>query len=110
MADVTVNAQLDAACEKFRKILEKQLVRIEDMKSQGDFVDYAKVETLRIGVCGGDGIGPTITAEARRVLEFMLADMVAAGNSFNGGLAVALTEGKSLRKSVKFANARARFP
>ena len=36
--------------------------------------------------------------------------MVAAGNSFNGGLAVALTEGKSLRKSVKFANARARFP
>ena len=33
MADVTVNAQLDAACEKFRKILEKQLVRVEDMKS-----------------------------------------------------------------------------
>ena len=79
MADVTVNAQLDAACEKFRKILEKQLTRVEDMKSQGDFVDYSKIETLRIGVCGGDGIGPTITAEARRVLEFMLADMVAAG-------------------------------
>ncbi|MBQ9745994.1 MAG: isocitrate/isopropylmalate dehydrogenase family protein, partial [Clostridia bacterium] len=79
MADVTVNAQLDAACEKFRKILEKQLVRVEDMKSQGDFVDYNKIETLRIGVCGGDGIGPTITAEARRVLEFMLADMVESG-------------------------------
>ena len=79
MADITVNAQLDAACEKFRKILEKQLVRIEDMKSQGDFVDYNALDKIRIGVCGGDGIGPTITAEARRVLEFMLADMVAAG-------------------------------
>ena len=79
MADVTVNAQLDAACEKFRKILEKQLTRVEDMKSQGDFVDYDNLGKIRIGVCGGDGIGPTITAEARRVLEFMLADMVEAG-------------------------------
>ena len=73
------NAQLEEACAKFRKILEDQLVRVEDMKSQGDFVDYASLDTLRIGVCGGDGIGPIISAEARRVLEFMLADMVESG-------------------------------
>jgi ribokinase len=30
---------------------------------------------------------------------------VAAGDSFNGALAVALTEGKSLSEAVKFANA-----
>ena len=70
---------LDEACAKFRKILEKQLTRVEDMKSQGDFVDYATLKTIRIGVCGGDGIGPTITAEARRVLEFMLDDLVKSG-------------------------------
>ena len=70
--------ELDLALEKFRKILEKQLVRVEDMKAQGDFVDYAALDTIKIGVCGGDGIGPTISAEARRVLEFMLADMVEA--------------------------------
>ena len=70
---------LDLACEKFRKILEDQLVRIEDMKSQGDFVDYASLDKLIIGVCGGDGIGPIISAEAERVLEFMLADLVEAG-------------------------------
>ena len=70
---------LDEACAKFRKILEKQLARVEDMKSQGDFVDYASLKTIRIGVCGGDGIGPTITAEARRVLEFMLDDLVKSG-------------------------------
>ena len=71
--------ELDLACEKFRAILEKQLVRVEDMKSQGDFTDYAALETLKIGVCGGDGIGPIITKEAERVLRFILADEVAAG-------------------------------
>ena len=71
--------ELDLALEKFRKILEKQLVRVEDMKAQGDFVDYAALDTIKIGVCGGDGIGPTISAEARRVLEFMLDDLVKSG-------------------------------
>ena len=71
--------ELDLACEKFRKILEEQLVRVEDMKSQGDFVDYASLDKLIIGVCGGDGIGPIISAEAERVLAFMLSDLVDAG-------------------------------
>ena len=77
MADYKEN--LDLACEKFRKILEGQLKRIEDMKSQGDFTDYAAIDTIKIGVCGGDGIGPIITAEAARVLEFMLSDLVQSG-------------------------------
>ncbi|MBQ9729888.1 MAG: isocitrate/isopropylmalate dehydrogenase family protein [Clostridia bacterium] len=72
-------AELSVAMEKFKKILEDQLVRIEDMKAQGDFVDYAALKTLRIGVCVGDGIGPTISAQARRVLEFVLADLVESG-------------------------------
>ena len=71
--------QLDLACEKFRHVLEGQLARVEDMKSQGDFVDYSALKTIRIGVCGGDGIGPTITAEAKRVLEFLLEDEVKRG-------------------------------
>lgn len=70
---------LDEACAKFRKILEQQLTRVENMKAQGDFVDYASLDTIRIGVCGGDGIGPTITKEARRVLEFILSDLVKCG-------------------------------
>ena len=77
MIDYTKN--LDAACEKFRKILESQLERVEDMKAQGDFTDYASLDTIRIGVCGGDGIGPIITKEAARVLKFMLSDLVDSG-------------------------------
>ncbi len=72
-------AQLDVACEKFRKLMAEQLVRVENMKAQGDFVDYSTLDCLKIGVCGGDGIGPIISAQARRVLEFILADLVQAG-------------------------------
>ena len=79
MEKTEYKAQLDAACEKFRKLMAEQLVRVEDMKAQGDFVDYSVLDTIKIGVCGGDGIGPIISAQARRVLEFILADLVAAG-------------------------------
>ena len=70
----TYSKELDLACEKFRAILEKQLVRVEDMKAQGDFTDYNAIKTIKIGICGGDGIGPTITKEAERVLKFILAN------------------------------------
>ena len=73
------NVNLDEACLKFRKILESQLKRVEDMKAQGDFTDYASLDTIKIGVCGGDGIGPIITKEAARVLKFILSDLVESG-------------------------------
>ena len=76
---IDYNINLDEACLKFRKILEKQLERVEDMKAQGDFTDYASLDTIKIGVCGGDGIGPIITKEAARVLEFILSDLVECG-------------------------------
>ena len=71
--------ELDTACEKFRRVMEGQLRRVEDMKAQGDFIDYAALDTLRIGICGGDGIGPVITREAERVLRHILSEEVAAG-------------------------------
>ncbi|MBO5480585.1 MAG: isocitrate/isopropylmalate dehydrogenase family protein [Clostridia bacterium] len=72
-------AQLDLACEKFRKLMADQLTRVENMKAQGDFVDYTKLDVIKIGVCGGDGIGPIISAQARRVLEYVLDDLIKAG-------------------------------
>ena len=79
MSTETYKNELDLACDKFRAILESQLKRVENMKAQGGFIDYIALDTLIIGVCGGDGIGPTITKESRRVLEFMLKDEVAKG-------------------------------
>ncbi|MBM3940232.1 MAG: isocitrate/isopropylmalate dehydrogenase family protein [SAR202 cluster bacterium] len=41
--------------------------------------DYASLKPIVIGVIGGDGIGPSITAEARHVLESILAPEVKSG-------------------------------
>ena len=70
---------IEAAKEQFGKLLEKQLKRVEDMKNQGDFVDYSKLDKIVIGVCGGDGIGPAITGQAQRVLEYLLKGEVEKG-------------------------------
>lgn len=71
--------QIEAAKEQFGKLLEKQLKRVEEMKAQGDFVDYKALDKIVIGVCGGDGIGPAITAQAQRILEYLLENDVKAG-------------------------------
>jgi isocitrate dehydrogenase (NAD+) len=42
-------------------------------------VDYEKMEKIIIGICGGDGIGPIISAESERLLQFILKDEIAAG-------------------------------
>ena len=67
------------AKDHFEKLVKSQLDRIEAIKSQGDFVDYNNLDKIKIGVCGGDGIGPVITEEARRVLEFLLKGPVNSG-------------------------------
>ena len=74
-----MTASIEAAKEKFGRLLEEQLMRVEDMKAQGDFVDYSKLDKIVIGVCGGDGIGPAITAQAQRVMEYLLEDEIKSG-------------------------------
>ena len=71
--------QIKRAQEHLGKLLEGQLARIERMKATKEFINYDELETIIIGVVGGDGIGPYITAEAQRVLEFLLKEEVQRG-------------------------------
>ena len=71
--------RIEAAKEAFGRLIEEQLKRVEEMKAQGDFVNYQELKQIVIGICGGDGIGPAITAQAQRILEFLLKDEVASG-------------------------------
>lgn len=71
--------KIEAAKEKFGKLIEEQLARVEKMKADKDFIDFAKLPVIKIGICGGDGIGPAITAQAQRILEFLLTDEVNSG-------------------------------
>lgn len=71
--------KINTAIEKFTKIIEEQLERVERMKSDTEFVDYSSLPVIKIGVVGGDGIGPAITAQAQRIMEFLLNDEVKSG-------------------------------
>ena len=73
------NARIEAAKEKFGQLLERQWERVERLKEQGDFIDYAGLDPVVIGVCGGDGIGPAITGQAERILRFLLQEEAQAG-------------------------------
>lgn len=74
-----MDQKLQAAAEKFCAVMKDQLARNERIKADKEFIDYQKLDQIVIGVCGGDGIGPIITAEAARVLRFLLQDRVDAG-------------------------------
>lgn len=76
---LTMNEVLKPQLEAFEKLIESQLARVERMKAQGGFLDYASLKPIVIGICGGDGIGPVITHESSRILQHLLADEVKSG-------------------------------
>ena len=70
--------QIEAAKTHFGKIIEEQLARVERLKQQPDWLDFSQVKPIKIGMIGGDGIGPTIAIESQRVLEYLLRDQVSS--------------------------------
>ena len=67
------------AVEQFEKVLRQQAARCEKMKTAAKPKDFRKLPTITIGLCGGDGIGPIIMEEAKRLLEKLLAEEVESG-------------------------------
>jgi len=67
------------AKEKFAALLEEQLKRVERMNATKEPTDFSKLDTIIIGVAGGDGIGPAITAQSKRIMEYLLAEDIASG-------------------------------
>ena len=75
------NAAIERAKEHFGSLLERQIERVAAMKESADFVDYGALETIKIGVIGGDGIGPAITETARGVWSVCWTTRWRAGRS-----------------------------
>ena len=71
--------RIESAKEHFGELLGQQLERIEYLKTEAEWSDFSTINPIIIGILGGDGIGPTITGEAQRVLEHLLQDEVAKG-------------------------------
>ena len=88
---------INQACEAFRKILEEQNARIDNMNT--DKTDFSRKSTVTIGVVDGDGIGPIITKQATRVLEKVLADEIAAGS-----IVIKYIEGLTIENPTEISN------
>ena len=69
---MTDSQTIGTAKAHFAKILKQQLDRVEYLKQDQKWTDFNEVKPIRIGILGGDGIGPVISTEARRVLEYLL--------------------------------------
>ncbi len=67
---------IDQAVAHYRDLLVSQVERAERMN--GAAAPEKKNKTV-IGVIGGDGIGPIITAQAQRALEALLKDEIKSG-------------------------------
>ncbi|MGH7831656.1 MAG: isocitrate/isopropylmalate family dehydrogenase [Candidatus Binatia bacterium] len=67
------------AQEHFGKVFEEQLERVERLKREEPWQDFSKIKPILIGILGGDGIGPIISAESQRILERLLKQQVEAG-------------------------------
>ena len=67
------------AVEKFESLLTSQLERAKKIKEEKSFTDYASLDKIVIGIIPGDGIGPIILREAKRVLNFLLNDKIKEG-------------------------------
>jgi isocitrate dehydrogenase (NAD+) len=72
-------AAIERAKEHFGKLLEIQMNRMVQVKSMPEWIDYSKIKPIKIGILAGDGIGPFIAKESKRVLEHMLKEEVKAG-------------------------------
>lgn len=91
-----MNNNIQKATEHFGKLLEAQLKRVEQMKQEKDWIDYSVLKPIRIGILGGDGIGPYIAAEAQRVLEFLLKEEIK-----NGKIEFKVIEGLTIENRAK---------
>lgn len=70
---------IEKACEQFKSLVEEQLARQEKMEQGSAPKDFAAMDQITIGVCGGDGIGPIIMEQAERLLRKVMAEEIAAG-------------------------------
>ncbi len=91
---------IEKAKEHFGKIVEKELERVERMKKAEDWVDYKTLKPMIIGIVGGDGIGPYITKEAQKILEYLLKE-----EKENGGVEFKIVEGLTIENRAKVMKA-----
>ena len=78
--EMNAMAEVSDITGQFRNLLMEQMERVEKMEeSAGKKKDFKSLPVITIGICPGDGIGPSISEQAVRVLKSVLSEEIAAG-------------------------------
>lgn len=73
-------SEVTVATGAFRNLLLDQLTRVRSMEENSkNPKNFAEMDTIVIGLCAGDGIGPIIMEQAVRLLEKVLSQEIASG-------------------------------
>ncbi len=70
---------IDNAVEQFKTLLTQQIARQQEMEKNNEVADYQSLDKIIIGICSGDGIGPIISKESERILNYILRDEIKSG-------------------------------
>ena len=68
--------KIDSQLQEISELLGDLPFKVEKLKKEDDWIDYSTLDTIIIGMIGGDGIGPTISRETHRILEKLLENQV----------------------------------
>lgn len=96
---------INSVVEQFRTLLEEQVARTEKMKNAPAPKDFGAMDKIVIGLCDGDGIGPMIMKEARRVLEALIEAEVAAGRLTPGRIELREIKGLTIENRIALGQA-----
>lgn len=86
---------INDAVAQFKSVLEEQIAREKRMENESGATDYSSLEKIIIGICYGDGIGPIISKESKRLLEYILKDEIA-----NGKVELRVIEGLTIENRI----------
>ncbi len=92
--------EIERAKQHFAQIIGEQLARVERMKKVEEPLDFTQLRPIIIGVCWGDGIGPIISQETQRVLEYLLEKEI-----LDGRVKFRTIEGLTIENRVKHMKA-----
>ena len=70
---------IENAVNQFRTLLTEQIERQKRMESESGATDFSKLSKIVIGICTGDGIGPIISEQSDRLINFLLKEEIESG-------------------------------
>ncbi len=74
-----METEIKKAVDSFEKLLREQIARAKKIKEIPKERNTSSKEIITIGLVDGDGIGPIIMKEAKKLLETLLEEEIASG-------------------------------